>query len=759
MMLAGMRLPAGLGYAEVLPTWDVETYSEAGFTWYEDRQRWGAPLGTASGTRPGLGVVGAAVYSEHPTADLLSLSYDLKDGRGIRRWLPCQPLPADFCEHVRAGGLLEAHNSSFERWINRNVMVPKYGFPLIADAQMRCSMIKSRAHSLPGKLGKIGEVLKLPVQKDKDGQRLLEKFSVPRNPTQKDARRRRLLADEPDEAERLYAYNDMDVAAESMVSMHVPDLPPLELEYWQMDQEINARGVAVDVAGIQACIEIIEQCHVRYNAEMLALTGGAVPGATKLDQLKAWMTTRGVCVDSLDEAHLTELLTRTDLPADVMRALQIRAAVGSLSVKKVYAMRNQTSRAGRLHDLYMAHAAHTGRPTGAGPQPTNLPNSGPAVHKCGAGHWFGTYLQRCPVCNTMRAPKVFEWNPGAVEDALAIIKCGSLELLEMYFGPDPMYTLSGCLRGLFTAAPGHEMICSDYTAIEAVVAACVAKEPWRIEVFRTHGKIYESSAAQMFNVPLDTILQHKIDTGDHHPLRKTGKVAELAFGYGGWINSAKAFGMPGDDVELKQNCLAWRKASPNIEFMWGGQWDVPFSARRKQWLYGLEGTWVKACTLPDEPHDVLRKDGERSGLAFLYKQQQDVLYLLWHGERLITYHAPRMTPSKDAWRGLSLSYEGWNSNALKGPIGWIRMGTWGSRVFENSVQAIANRIFRAGQVALCRNGYPVVMHTYDENCSEVPIGFGSIEEYERLMCESRPWWAQEWPIRAAGGWRGPRYRK
>ncbi len=808
-LLAGYKLHVGLGHAEVLATWDVETYSEAGFIWDEARNRWVGPPGASQGKK-GLPVVGAAVYSEHPTCEVLSMSYDLKDGRGIRRWKPGEPLPADFIAYVDAGGLLEAHNAAFEGWINRNVMVSKYGFPLIPRAQMRCSMAKARAAGLPGGLDPLGEVLQLPLKKDKDGKRLLDKFSVPRNPTKPDPRRRIRPCDDPIDGPKLYAYNDRDIVAEASASARIPDLPPTELAYWLADQEINARGVAIDVESVNACIAIVEQAHERYNAELLALTGGTVARASELQKLSGWLGAQGVHMGSLDEESTTMALARDDLPAHARRALQIREAVGSASVKKVFAMRNQATRAGRLHDLYSFHAAHTGRPTGNGPQPTNLPNSGPKVALCGACKRFhGAKLAVCPWC-AMPAPPGREprkWNPSAVEDAITIIRTRSLELLEMYFGDDPMYVVSGCLRGLFVAGPGKEMISSDYSSIEAVGAAAIAGEEWRLEVFRTHGKIYEMSASRMFGIPFDDFMTHYGYTreqlqhptwwtefddpkGEHHPLRQLGKIAELAFGFGGWVGSAQAFGMPGDESEIKSNILAWRGASPSIEFLWGGQKAAPAliafhraamagggvqlegptfdrmrlaSAAVKPWdrqpyLYGLEGMFLSAVQNPGTVFPVYRLDGTLSGVSYYMPVGDESVYMLWQGERLITYRNPRVSPARDAWRGLSMSFEGWNTNPKNGPPGWIRKDTWGSRQAENLDQAVCNRIFRHATISLEACGYPVVMHTYDELCSEVPEGFGSVEEYERTMADV-PAWAADWPIRAAGGWRGKRYRK
>jgi DNA polymerase len=359
----------------VLPDMDFENYSEAGWVFNAAKQKWEPPKGV-TGNKRGLELVGAAVYTEHPTADVLSLYYDLKDGHGRRHWRPGLPPPLDLWCHVEGGGVIEAWNSSFEHWVWVNILVPKYDWPTIGLRQFRCAMAKARAHGLPGGLEAAGDVLKIANRKDADGKRLLAKFSRPRNPTKTDPRLRVLPTDDPDDARRLYAYNEGDILAEAETSSLTPDLSPEELEFWFCDQEINFRGVAVDTKAIADCINIIEQAYERYNTELANLTGGQVQQASQLERLKGWLIPRGVYLHTADEDAIDEQLKRTDLDPAAKRALEIRGLVGSASVKKLYALALQTTAAGRVHDLFSYHAARTGRATGNGPQPHNLPKSG-----------------------------------------------------------------------------------------------------------------------------------------------------------------------------------------------------------------------------------------------------------------------------------------------------------------------------------------------------------------------------------------------
>lgn len=745
------RVLAGLTSAALLPSLDVETYSEAGYVWNPEDGKWRPPPGVATLSGAGLSCVGAAKYAAHPTTELLTLSYDLRNGRGKCRWRPGLPAPRDLWLHVMDGGLIESHNAGFEFWIWTHVLVARHGWPPLRLEQQRCSMAKARAWGLPGALGKIADVLVADVQKDADGKRLIDKFSKPRSPTKADARLRITPADDPEDAERLYAYCDTDVDAEESVSARLPDLHPDELEWWFADQRINRLGVQVDLEAIENGIAVIEQVFARYNAELAAVTGGAVTKASEVQKLQGWCAGRGVYLDAMDEETLTAWLDKHGaLGGDVVRALQIRQRCGSASVKKLYAMRNQATAAGRLHDLYLFHGARTGRATGDGPQPTNLPKGRMTVRQCPeCRRHHPARSDWCTWCDAQSDGRATDWHVGAAEDVIYALDGADMHALERKFG-DAFAALSGAVRSMFVAAPGHDLICSDYSAIEAVVLAELAGEQWRIDLFRAGGKIYEASGAKIQGLSYDDVVAHKVATGQHHPCRKVGKVAELAGGYQGWIGAYKAFGADEwmTDDEIKSTILAWRAASPMIVEMWGGQ-QRGFGYRAVPELFGLEGACVAAILNPGTVHRYR---------AIAYRVHDDVLYCELPSGRRIAYHRPRLRPSDRTPGTWSISYEGWNTNPKNGPTGWIRMDTWGGRLTENVVQAVARDIMRDAVIRLWKAGYRTVLHVYDEIVAEVPKGWGSLEEFERLMAVM-PSWADGWPIRATDGWRGERYRK
>lgn len=770
----GQQLRVGNSFSTVIAEFDFETFSPAGFEWDESAGKYRAPLGA---TRKGLPAVGAARYAEHPDAEVLTLSYDLKDGRGVRRWQPGELYPIDLFQHLAEGKLIEAHNVSFERWIWDKVCVPKYRWPELPVAQLRCNMAKSRAHALPGKLSTLGDALHLSQVKDTRGASLIKKFTHPRDPTKTKPAHRVLPTDEPEEFEAFQAYCDQDVRTEAEASSRVPDLSPVELRYWQMDQAINRRGMAVDIESVDACLDVLRQAYPKYNLRLSQITGGAVTEASKVEALKTWLKARGVKVGkSLDEEAIEDLLKGLEPDCVEREALEIRLMIGSAAVKKIYALSRRVASDGRLHDMYTYYGGRTGRASGAGEdgpgvQGQNLPNSGPEVFRCGdagCGKHFGTHLDECPWCNASSAfADTKEWNPAAVEEALEVVRSRCLEAVEYFYG-NAIKVISGSLRGLLIAAKGKRLICSDFSSIEGVVTAFVAGEEWMMEVYRTHGKIYEATASQITGIPFEEFMrvagytdltkpQWWLDkmTGHHHPMRKKiGKPGALGSGFGGWIGAWKRFGADEflTDAEIKDGLKKWRAASPNIVEMWGGQFrGLPWDDNRRPELYGLEGMCVAAILNPGQ---------EFSYRQVTYFVKDDVLYCRLPSGRTLDYHEPRLYTSDRQTGGYAISFLGFNSNPTKGALGWVRMELYGGICFQNSVQAIARDIMFNGMLNLEEHGYPIVLHTHDEPCAEVDEGFGTVVEFERLLTDTSclPW-CVGWPIKAAGGWSGKRYRK
>ncbi len=727
-------------------TVDFETYSEAGFILLPGAQGWAPEVPK----KPGLKGVGLARYARHPSTEILSLAYDFHDARGPKLWVPGMRPPEDLFAHIAAGGLVNSWKMMFEWMIWRHVARARMGWPELHIGQIRCDMARAAVWGLPSALKDAGKVLAADSLKDSRGEALIRRLCIPRKPTKKNPALRLTPDVSPADFGALYEYNLQDVVAERSIADMLPEMPESELAVWQLDQRINARGVAVDMPLVDACLAIVEQTRDKLTARLRSITGIADLTVDQLGVIKSWAASRGVRLDSLDAEHVAQYLSDPLMPLEVADVIGIRASLASKSVDKLKAVKNTVSSDGRLHELFAyCGAKQTGRWAGRGPQPQNMPSGGPDVVECsvcGKHLWAG---RKC--CGETRKT---DWGLKGMEAAIADIMTGDLAHVESRWG-DALKVVSGCIRGVFVAAPGHELISSDYSAIEAVVLAELAGEEWRREVFRTHGKIYETSASRITGTPFEEFLRIKKETGNHHELRKLGKVAELASGYKGWIRAWKNFGADEflTDEEIKNSILAWHAASPMIVEFWGGQWRKdPKKWKFTRELYGVEGAAVSALLNPGKWY---------SYRDVAYIHQGRVLYCRLPSGRMLTYWDPWLSPGKaphgnDIW---TINYYGWNSDSSKGPVGWIPDTTHGGKLTENIVQAVSRDLLAPAMLALESAGYPVVMHVHDEVVAEIPEGGQhSVEEFERIMM-TVPAWAQGWAVKAAGGWRGHRYRK
>lgn len=725
---------------------DFETYSQAGFA-PKEGGGWERLKGAQ---KYGLSAVGAAVYAQHPTTEILSAAYSI-GGSDEKLWVPGMPMPHDLFDAIAWGeDEIEAHNSAFEVWIWRYVAVPKLHWPWLPLSQVRCSMAAARAYSLPGKLGEAARVLNLPQQKDSEGDRLLKLFSVPRQPTKANGSLRNFPSTMPQDASSLYKYNIQDVRTEKDLSTRITALSATELAWWQVQQAVNRRGVHVDLPLVEGALHVHESLVEQACEELRDITGGAVSSATEIARLQSWLTVHGVHTASLDEDSVSYLLG-TDLPRPCRRALEIRSDVASASVRKYSAIQRQVAAGNRLHDLFNYHGAHTGRETASDVQPQNLPNSGPNVQVCSCGHHYGLSKSICPWCGLVAAGREVEWNARAADDAILVVKEGSASLCLQYFDA-AMPVLGACLRGVFKATPGYVMVGSDFSSIEGVGAAMITGEQWRIDVFRTHGKIYEMAGAKMLGIPLEDILAYKKDRGTHHPIRKRAKVGELAGGYGGGVGAWKNFGaeeyFESEDA-IKEAVYAWRNDSPQFPLTW----------------YALHDCFVTALKNPGRSQQPMKTNrygeylGTTEGVEMCFDTSRDVLRMQLPSGRCMTYHRPRLEAEEYGRPGLS--YEGWNTNPKMGPMGWIRKRTFGGRLFENLVQASCRDLLTHAAVNVYHAGYEIVLHVHDELCAEVPEQlYPTLDEntLEAIMMDT-PAWAKHWPVRAAGGWHGPRYQK
>lgn len=756
-MRYGDKIPAGIGYATVLAEHDWETYSEAGFVWNDEEQKW-EQLPGLSNQKKGLKGAGLYNYVTHPTFEVLSLAYDLKNGYGPRLWRPGMPDPTDLFEHVAGWpgidiitgtnpnesdawlsydvpGLLEGWRVGFELEVWNTFCVQKLGWPPLNPLQMRCAMAKSKQNSYPGALAEAGPAIHLPKQyyKDPEGEKLINMLTVPKKPSKKSPARRWTRATAPQEFAKFDAYNVGDIITESQASIRLPDLPPREIEIWQVDQRINRRGMQIDLVAVENCISIVLQAREKYNAELRYITNGRVSEYTKAADTIEWMKTRGVYLSALDEEVVEDELKKQH-PKDVLRVLKIRQTLSYGSVNKLFPMRAQTNADGRLRDQYDYHGTHT-----------KLWNS----HNVQVANLYKGKLDK----------------PEKVEQALACIASGSLDYVEAIYG-DALETVADCLRSLIIAPPGKDLISADFTAIQAVVTSALAGEDWRTEVFRTHGKIYEAMASELTGNPLAFYLDYRRQHGKHHDDRQDyGKIPTLASDFGAWIDGWKRFGAEkiGDDEAIKRLILKTRAKIPWVVEFWGGQVRNKFKSDERPEYYGLEGAIVSAILDPSKCFGYRGVRYQMHGRDLYCQPPTDGEPIIYHEVELEQSRRDYARP----WE-YSISYMGWNSNSTKGKGGWVRMPLYGGVATQNVVSAVSREFQANTLVALDKTDiYVPVMHTHDENLCEVNEGRGSIPEYLAIVNRIPSWayhWdgkfkGQPWPVKAPGAERTKRYGK
>lgn len=415
---------------------------------------------------------------------------------------------------------------------------------------MRDSAAKAASWALPRALEGVGNALNLSERKDTEGGALSKKLWMPRTPTVKDRRTRFYRHEEPEMFERNDQYCDQDVIAEQAVSHATPELHPFEQKVYEHDLQVAERGIHIDINAVDNAIEVFHQAEQKYAPELVQITGGAVNTANSHAALKKWLHANGAPIPNTQADTVDEWVSDSSLLLEphVHRVLVIRQMLGSASVKKLFAMKRCRMPDGRARGALKFCGASTGRWAGSLFQPHNFPNSGPEMVRCTCGTSYCEDVAACPSCGQSvhkcrdcgsgvprtekkcgcgRKVGADEWTYEDMLEALGRFNTRSLEIIEAYYG-NASKVIAGCLRGMLCAGPGKDLICSDYSAIEARVIAAIARENWRLDAFRDGKDIYLESASQMLHTPYETYTQYKKENDAHHPHRKKGKVGELA---------------------------------------------------------------------------------------------------------------------------------------------------------------------------------------------------------------------------------------
>ena len=617
---------------------------------------------------------GVYAYADSPAFEILLFAWSFDGGETqIIDLAQGEKLPAEVEDAIFDVSVTKtAYNANFER-----TCLSKHFGRYIPPESWHCSAVQAAMLALPRSLEDVGRVLGLDEQKMKEGKELIRYFCIPCKPTKANGGRTRNLpchAPEKWELFKTYCKRDVDVEKSIRRKLHNFPIPESEMELYRLDQRINDRGVLVDMGLVEQAIAC-ERLHKEVvTKRAYELTGLENPNSVA--QLKGWLGDKGMEAESLSKKAVADMIAETD--GEVEELLRLRLLMAKTSVKKYEAMERSVCSDGRVHGMLMF---------------------------CGANRtsrWSGKIVQ------IQNLPK--NYIPD-LELARDLVKQGRFEDIELLYDSTPN-VLSELIRTAFIPKPGCRFVVADFSAIEARVLAWLSGEQWRLDVFTSHGKIYEASASSMFHVPMEEITKGS-------PLRQKGKLAELGLGFGGAAGALISMGaldMGLTEEELPPLVAAWRKANPHITQFW---WDVDAAA-------------IKAVT---------EKQKTKVG-KIIFEYKSGILFITLPSGRRLSYVKPRMAVNR--FGRDSLTYEGISENKK-----WSRIETYGPKLVENIVQGTARDLLAEAMLRVEKKGYPIVMHCHDEIIAEVPEGSGSVDEMCEIMA-IQPKWAEGLPLRADG---------
>lgn len=714
---------------------------------------------------------GAAVYAMHPTTSVLCAAVTVEDEDPqiyLPPWVRDMPgvMPLaietlgfpliyepELFKLFDAASEIEAHNNFFEHMIWKYVCHQHYGWPTPPINKFRCSMAKCCYYTLPRGLDAARKALGLPEGKDIEGSKLMRKMCVPWKPGKKeevvaleaegfkvdknkniyDGQTGEIVykwQEKPEQIVRLAQYCAQDVITEHALSEALPDIPATELENWQQDQLINARGVCTDTVVAKQFMDEIDTRAEEAQRIVTKITDGQVERVKQVDKLKTWLVGQGLELENLQKDTVETALKRKDLSADVRTVLTLRRLFGGAATSKYPPILLRTCPDGRYRGAFMFFGAATGRFSSLGIQLHNM----------------------------------FR---GKFKDSVACIalfsEYGYTDYMEALYG-DFMPVASTCIRGMFTAADGHILYVGDFSSVEARFNAWVAGEETDLDAFR-HGKdLYKVTAALIFNTTYDKVTKKQ---------RQVGKTAVLALGYGGGIAAfakmAENYGINLEELpefvlhladermmELaRANATRYVKANPgNMSFDAAVACDIIKQLWRRshprivKFWADLEQAAVLAVKNPGHAYFI-------KGANVAYKVEGNFLKCKIPSGRYLHYFKPHLVMKTPPWEADKPKEEQkkkevvafYGTCSKPGPMNgkFIPQHLYGGLQCENVCQAGCRDLLTPAMLRLEKAGYPIVLHVHDEAVAEVPIGFGSEKEFGDIMAEV-PAWAKGLPI-------------
>ena len=630
-------------------------------------------------------------------------------------------------DHVKNGGEVIAHNAAFEFEIWNKVFCP--AIPLKLE-QMTCTMAMSYAMGLPGTLEKCAAALGIDQQKDMEGSRLMKQMCKPRDID--------LVSgnitwwDEPEKLDRLKKYCAQDVLVEREVEKRMFKLSSYEQKVWRLDQQINARGIAVDKLAVENAYKLVELAKANLDVEMRRVTDNNVATVGAVQQLKDHLEFFGVSEESLSKPDVQGLLADPKLHPHARKVLEIRAQGGKAATAKLEPILTSISADNRVRGCFQYSGAGTRR-------------------------WSGRRIQ----LQNLKRPSL---KHKTIEEIVDAIRNGiQLDMLDLNYG-SALSIIGDCTRAFLTAAHNSTLITSDFNAIEARVLAWLAGQDNVLDIFRSGQDIYLVQASDIFSSRI---------TDKDDSRRQVGKVAILALGYQGGVGAfqtmAKAYGVKMAPVfpEL------WEKANPEIReqtLNWykqaGGKYEISKEefiasditkikwreANRQIVGYWTEVERASIHAVAEEGKTFTAGNGHR---AVKFRKKGSFLWCQLPGSGVICYPYPELKETKTPWGTLkqSLTYMAEDGQSKK----WQRYHTYGGSIAENLTQSVARDLLADAMLRLDSEGYKIVAHVHDEIIVESSSMLRNLDRMNEIM-QTNPAWAHDLPI-TANGWTGFRYRK
>lgn len=691
-----------------------------------------------------LRATGPWPYSEHPSTDVICVRWAVDEEDEVGGWVP--PHFGLESRHLRGFDRLlelaadpsvrfEAHNAAFEYCITRNVMVPRYGFPHVEIDRWDDTMALACYYAMPASLDGLCRALGLPG-KDSEGGRLITKYSKLNLKTAQEVI-------PPADHERFLEYCGTDVLIEREAGAILGLLPGAEEAVYRHDMRVGTRGIGIDREGIEIAGRIVDERSAQLEQEFRRITG-LNPG--QRDKVLAWFAERGLKLDNLQRDYLEDLvelgrapeevehspgmteMRSVPIPPEAGRALRIRLEHSRASTKKLDAMERCRALDGRAHFQTRYHGAVTGRNTGTGFQPLNLTRG-------------------------------FDPKDVRPSDLVANIRHGSAEWLDCVYG-DAMEALSKASRHWIIPGPGNVIRAGDFASIEAVVNACLAGEEWKVQLFRDRGDPYCAFASQALGREVLPKGHPDWTPRDGKDRQEVGKPGELAFGYQGALGAWRKFDDSDrwNDEEVLGHVRAWRRLHPMIKASWYGRQDAAMEALEHPGrVTGYRNTGFE---MVDGWLTMILINGKR---LWYYAPEIRLRWPNWHQPETKEECA---SGDCDCEKEPTLTYLSWKNKQFR------RVSTYGGKLTENDVQAVAREILKVNELRLAAAWDPelrrlgtiteeetaVVLSVYDEIVAEVPRGFSSVEEMGAMMGEPAGDWCADWPVRAEV-WEGEMYRK